>query len=669
MNFNTQSSPIAYFSDNGGKADLKLISVKIICPVGNNLERTRSYKSDNSFAYWITYCIPCGKGMYNLSSGELSKYKNTTKVFLKMVNCSTCPPGGICNSAIASFGNYWGYADQKGSVTFIPCPIKYCCATHGTPCKSYDTCEKNRAGKLCGVCKDGFSLDLFSMRCISNAECTLLSRVIYLFGHVILAIIYVFGIMYINELGVFFKRCLTTNSDGPVARENSFAIPLLPNSTGISENDIGDNNYENNVEIIYDLAYKPLNKTDEKGVKSKMMISGFIKIGFFFYQVESLLRVNTPVKSQYKYNFWTIRSLISSMYNIKMNAESNGLMFCPFIKLTAIGKATLKVSFIVTMFVILFILYWSHYILLSCKYWYFSHRKTGEDVIQRLDDTVPTYCKLPFNIRIKCCTIRLSLLGYMTISIFLFSCINCVPLGQSVNLYIQGNIECYTYWQWILIGFVIIWMLPYCFVLHCGSKLLSTCKVSPNELLLILLFPPASLFYYSRSRIHGVIQMSKVDGMLAKHLLMNLYQPFRRKPSNNEYIMWESMLIFRKLTLVCVSTFIIHPIGKLYALLGLLIIYSLNHLRVQPYADKRLNMIESCSIALLCLLATINLFWAHIYLTNDINFPHFYVIGEVFLLFEMLVLVFPIIIIILLVLFKLLKKIVSIYKTLISKQD
>ena len=75
--------------------------------------------------------------------------------------------------------------------------------------------------------------------------------------------------------------------------------------------------------------------------------------------------------------------------------------------------------------------------------------------------------------------------------------------------------------------------------------------------------------------------------MTAKHMLIDLYDPFKRGHTSDNPIKWECVQTFRKLTLVSATTFIVHPIGKLYMVLGLLSVFFLHHLHVRPYADDR----------------------------------------------------------------------------------
>ena len=159
------------------------------------------------------------------------------------------------------------------------------------------------------------------------------------------------------------------------------------------------------------------------------------------------------------------------------------------------------------------------------------------------------------------------------------------------------------------------------------------------------------------------------DAMTAKHILIDLYDPFKRGHTSGNPIKWECVQTFRKLTVVSATTFIIHPIGKLYTVLGLLSVFFLHHLHVRPYADDRLNFAESFSLVLLCVMTSVNLFWAHVFMSNEMNIPDFYTLANVFLHFEVVVVVLPVVVVVVVVVVQILRKMVHIYSNRTAKQD
>ena len=217
--------------------------------------------------------------------------------------------------------------------------------------------------------------------------------------------------------------------------------------------------------------------------------------------------------------------------------------------------------------------------------------------------------------------------------------------------------------------FIIVTVVPFSASLYVSSSLLSRHMISPNEFLSTLLFPPIILFLYTRSRRREPRNVSTHEETIAQSYLEDIYGPFRLSKTTEKPVRWECVLILRKLALVCASTFIVHPVGKLYAMLTLLVMFLYNHLRVKPYQDKILNGVESCCMIMLCVLCSVNLFWAYLYMSQEVNLPHYCLIGEVFLFFELVVLVVPVLVVVWLLFYKISKKLFNAYKAYIYKQD
>ena len=166
------------------------------------------------------------------------------------------------------------------------------------------------------------------------------------------------------------------------------------------------------------------------------------------------------------------------------------------------------------------------------------------------------------------------------------------------------------------------------------------------QFLITLIFPPASIVYVLRTKGSQMKSLEKSDAIIAKHFLLVLYEPFRIDENGN-IIKWECMLIFRRLSIILANVFIIHPVGKLYFIFTLLLVNLSHHMSVRPYNGKLLNLLETISLFLLCILCLANTFWASCYMSDFKSIPQFDIIGEVFLLFEFIVLMIPVIMLVL----------------------
>ena len=359
VKYNTESSSIVY-SVNEDRP-LSLSGYKMICPLGH---RANSFSDGKS--YFTSFCIPCRRGMYNLSRGEeysTEHGKNSFRILRNNIQCSACVRGGTCDSTIRSVGNNWGFANLTGHVTFTPCPVNYCCSPTGAECESYDTCAKHRTGRLCGICEKGYSLNFLSTDCVGDENCSDSSLVGYMCAQCLTAVAYVLVLLWLKEIVLYVKQCVTIDRMKPQNGMDDIVLrPRTKSSMSISKWH----------EVCSEESTNNLKDDEECGGKRKTLISGLIKIVFFFYQTEPLLRVHAPVKATYTTSSWILRTLISSIFNIKLNGNGNGFVFCPFVGLTTVQKNLMKVSFVFTMLFVLLLFYWLNRLVVVCRRKFFE---------------------------------------------------------------------------------------------------------------------------------------------------------------------------------------------------------------------------------------------------------------------------------------------------------
>ena len=107
----------------------------------------------------------------NFTSTTATIFYPDDNLSYNLAKCA-CPFGGDChNGILKSNPGFWGMLVGH-EVHFYKCPMGYCCtSSRHSPCDSIKACRRNRGGILCGQCKPGFSLSLFSFNCISNTNC------------------------------------------------------------------------------------------------------------------------------------------------------------------------------------------------------------------------------------------------------------------------------------------------------------------------------------------------------------------------------------------------------------------------------------------------------------------------------------------------------------------
>ena len=608
-------------------------AVNLSCPVNYNLLYT--LKETDELTNFFALCRKCDSNSYSTESASISWSSSKQAFNDQAIVCIPCPYEAICEKGIKSKGNYWGYKSQKNLIDFLYCPTLYCC-TSSSSCLSYNTCYQNRRNRLCGECIDGYSTGLFGhSRCIENSSC---NNSYFWIVYIFLTGFYILFFMYLQEILLFIKRI----------------IQKIICYTEILSKDVKE--YEEIVErdeLVFnqdsDLPFQlpPDDSTNsieypEKSVK----ISGLIKIIFFFYQTAFIIRINSSTKAQFY--FPEIADVLLSFFNIRIDISSTYLKICPFKNNSTISVEVVRSGIMILCPLILLLTILCYPV---CKnvasQIHGSQQMTKNKADTRqysvIDDNVPHYSKLPFIVRIKVAYVELLLIGFASLAILLFKMINCVEILGQKYLYMQATVPCYRVWQNILMVIIIVWVVPFWVSICISCSLLQKCKITPNEYLFIATFPLSVFFYLLRARFYnGHTSLFANDAMLAKEFLRVVNEPFRNISGTTIKIQWESVLIFRRLILIVMSTFLISPLDKLYPIGFLLVLYLIHHLIIQPYKELILNLAEGVSLASLCFLTLLNNFWAF---TDEIDITKNSILmktGKVFIYAELAVLMIPI---------------------------
>ena len=124
------------------------------------------------------------------------------------------------------------------------------------------------------------------------------------------------------------------------------------------------------------------------------------------------------------------------------------------------------------------------------------------------------------------------------------------------------------------------------------------------------------LLYFRRQLVSELTEQMETE---KKNILSILNEPFRttKQDAGEDYrLIWEPVLISRRLILIASTTFLMSPIQKLYPAFSFLIIFTVHDYLVKPYVQKKLNFAQIVSMQLLVVLTFINTFWAY---SNEID--------------------------------------------------
>lgn len=94
-----------------------------------------------------------------------------------------------------------------------------------------------------------------------------------------------------------------------------------------------------------------------------------------------------------------------------------------------------------------------------------------------------------FSIKLSTGFVLALLFTYQKLATTSFTLLNCVPVGNRSVLFVQGTIECYQTWQYVVAVYTATCIIPFCAALLIGPGLLKDRLIGLTELFLAFLLP------------------------------------------------------------------------------------------------------------------------------------------------------------------------------------
>ena len=332
--------------------------------------------------------------------------------------------------------------------------------------------------------------------------------------------------------------------------------------------------------------YKPgfsnLHQTSSE--ENKEHDSGYLKIIFYFYQVAELVMIRSPEKT---FHLVPIIPPIMAIFNFQVKSL-NGSIGCPFPGLTVVTKELFKcMKFVGT--------------LLSIGLIYAIHRATSRS-LHRAPPSMKLYLAV---------ALETLLLGYERLADTSLNLMHCVPVEKDWLLFVDAHIACWQWWQFLLIGFIMSFIIPLVLVLFWGSLKLSKDKVTAKEFLIACTFPlPCLLIWffrkYRKKDDRQMLNSEKVHN--AEEIKQVLHGPFRAGSSEDHgTLYWESVLTGRRLILLVVHTFATDPTIRFVCLSCACVIMLVHHLTMRPFRERKANICEGFSLLSLVVICMFSL--------------------------------------------------------------
>ena len=314
--------------------------------------------------------------------------------------------------------------------------------------------------------------------------------------------------------------------------------------------------------------------------------AGYFKTIFYFYQVAEILMIKSPEAALHIVPFVTP---VIALFNFQVRTI-NGSIGCPFPGFNVVTKELfLCLKFLAT--------------LLSIAIIYAIHR-----VISRFRHIPKPSLTLYLAV-----VLETLLLGYETLADTSLKLMHCVPVGLEWRLFIDGNIPCWQWWQYMQIVFISVFIIPLVLVLFWGSLMLSKDKLSAREFLTSCAFPLPFLFIwlyryvFKKPSLHE-FKLFWGNTYDAEEIKKVLHDPFR-PPCGDDHgtLYWESVLTGRRFLLLTIRNFITDPLTRFICLDFACVVTLVHHLVSRPFRDRKANICEALSLMSLVAICTFNL--------------------------------------------------------------
>ena len=518
VNINATSMPSASPVAMVSSARFYLENFEIFCPQGLAVVNVSSNQEEQFSCEkqcpTDTYTFQAGSAVINGNKHYQNSPYNI-KYNRSEVHCKVCPPGANCTGPIKALPNYWGYKESKDdSVTMIRCPNGYCC-TGNDACDGINTCNINRTGNICGQCPNGLSEVLFSTECLSADSCVGAIALLY---YTICAIIYVAFLASYKDLQKYagtkikdlYKRikdqvCLywkkndNTNSDEHNEKPNEKIEVDIKNEKTDTDTQRRREKSEN--DGSHDKNKVKDNKSDDS--------TKYIQILFFYIQDAVLFKINIPGQNYPKKG--TIEKILSFSPKILTLTYSKVIHTCFSYAETPVSKILFEMFFGIYLIFIIWLLY----------------------LILKLTSKL---LKKTSNIwaKFKSCLLRAFILGmlfsYQNLVMGAFTLVRCVDVANIKVLHIEGDVQCYNWWQYLVMCYIIFFIIPVFLALSHFPHYIKEKYMSVKTFILSCLFPAPVIMYFLikelRRKIHSLYRVK----FLTESISIEMLEPEKKTP-------------------------------------------------------------------------------------------------------------------------------------------
>ena len=316
--------------------------------------------------------------------------------------------------------------------------------------------------------------------------------------------------------------------------------------------------------------------------------SGYTKIAFYYYQVADLL-LGSSLE-----DLVTEMPLVVAMISaFNFQVRTSYLRIdCPFPGLTPVTKELLLSLVVFVTMANLALIFCTHLVISR------FHKKVRKPSLSRY----------------MAVFLEILLLGYERLAETSLGLMHCVSAGDEYRLFIDGTTICWQPWQYIVLGYLIVFVVPFIAVLYYGSSKLHSSSISSSEFLAACAIPLPFLIYWLFKRVFKRRNEENESEEAAARLnnsaevMKVLHEPFRAPSEGGKgTLYWESVMIGRRLILLTIHSFIPNAMIRFFFMASACGFMAIHQIIKAPFRSKTANKAEAMSLVTLAIIAKISL--------------------------------------------------------------
>ena len=342
-------------------------------------------------------------------------------------------------------------------------------------------------------------------------------------------------------------------------------------------------------QILWFMKKKEKRQNQENSENCEEPDSGYTKIAFYYYQVADLLLGSSL--DDLLPEMPLIFAMISA-FNFQVRAVSLRID-CPFPGLTPVTKELLLSLVVFATMANLTLIFCAHLVISR------FHKKVRKPSLSRY----------------MAVCLEILLLGYDRLAETSLGLMHCVRItGYEHRLFIDGTTICWQPWQYILLGYIVVFVVPFIAVLYYGSSKLHSSSISSSEFLAACAIPLPFLIYWLFKRVFKRRNEENESEEAAARLnnsaevMKVLHEPFRAPSEGGKgTLYWESVMIGRRLILLTFHSFIPNAMIRFFFMASACDFMAIHHINKAPFRRNTANKAETMSLVTLAIFAKISL--------------------------------------------------------------